>query len=434
MRQGYFTSSLIDTIAAKTTTGSVNKFNLSKFSTYKGRGFGRSLVGFFITLPISTFAITADCNLDGVSIAQLIAALTFTLSAKSPPALGYDGGHMICQSLAGDILLDSLGWIANVRTIVGRGQNAVQFPAGAADLVTIATAQAILTEQRSDPGWLLNQGPYGVALGAASFSDQVVLFLPFGLQYKENESSTAIPNHWFNGELGAPGELSLILGQNVDNNAVTWTAGNIELRALEWIYPLAECPRPTVPHIEVNSDSSKNIRIRNGVRSLLAFRKDLTAAGAMATLSYTTVDVQNDGESMIDSVVTNNIIDQNAIVEREGFKFSIQATTKVNMGQARVTRPGIPILANDRSKVKHPGMEEADAECYLKVLSSAETQFQTWDITFIPRTPAYEAACTATNLVPSIGGTSSTKNGNLAPDDVAMLIPGKTVVAKTGGK
>ncbi len=429
MLNGYITEELVDTQTRKT-GGAETVFDLSKMQSYKGQGYGRAVAGFKIAPPTGSVPITALKRFDGITMAMFYARLTFHLSPKSPP-YKFPGGHQLWTGMEGAALFDCLMYRSNLPVIVGAGQSTAIAAAGATDALTTVAfgSSAALFRQDSSAGWLQFLGSFAEGdAGGGTFLDVPHVFLPCGVVWNESLGDTTIPNHWMNGQLGQAGVFKVSLATTVDTCAVTWTAGDIEVRAIEYAYPLNKTPSPNVVHIEQYSLQGKNLSARAGIRRLLVLRKELVS-DAPPTHSYTTVDVYRRGDPIIDSTVANNIITQGRLTQREAFRWTrLETTMTANQATARQTRNGVPLLCWDGEATLSP----SDTEMDIKVIitSTGETGAHTLlDMTDIPRDEHVAMEAVNTNLTPATvsGHVSGARNGNLVPAFIRKLIPGKVV-------
>lgn len=358
-----------------------------------GDGNQLGITAILVQLPTISFTQPINTYSDGVTLCQLISNINLRLADGTPPTKWEGGGTL----LNGDFYRvgSALAWLSGAPLFPFRGRDQIDADtAPAADITSLGGfANAKIGTEIGFP-W--NQIPMAAAdATTAAVSFRPFVALPVGLRADEDPFDTAIPANWFARRYyegkecsSGAGQLNFDIANTVDNVAFTIGSEGISLFAVGIAYPCDRTPLPTVPSILATTTSNRNFRLRRGIRKMFAFMKGLTSAGAQQTHSYTTVDVQSEGTS----IVNPNVAFQLAQVSYNGtyyhrngwFSVPIGGTALSFRAQTRNTLPWVPLLAYTGKDSHSPG--SVNNALVVDISTTAETVFDYVDVTLTPNT------------------------------------------------
>jgi len=429
------------------TPGQAINVNLADVQVQVEDKLGCGVQGFLCVLPTSTWNIQANTYVDAVSLCQLIQTISLSTADDSPPS-AWDSGHQLINGVDFYRAATALSWLSGRSIFPSLGGRLFDFnAAAAADTLTMGAVAPF--KGTMEVGWPWLCGPYGAADGtAANFSDRVMIYIPIGERHDEELDNTIIPASWFAGRWGgkscssAPGNLVFNLSGSVDGQAVTWGTEGIDVYTVNKTYPCEETPYPATPCIRTYQNTSSTGWTRKGVHKLWAFMKALTSGGAMQSHSYSQVDIQSEGQSIVNTSVGLQeaiaFLGVGNAAARQFMQLDFPRRNQVLSfrGATRNTRAMIPMLAHFGKETESPGA--VGSELYYNVSQSGETQHNILDVTLTPITADGQAA--AAKFADIQGGqyvmkVSSASGGIINPQQpVAAVLPQKVVdTSKAGG-
>lgn len=426
------------------TTGSMKTtFSFGKWKQQRFNGLGLGVLAFILKIPKPSFAAIASKNIDGVSLAQLIASMSLTFAGNSPPTQVPGGGREIFSGVNGYKLLTALHFMSGGFPVfvADGGDRILANVLAAGDGQTFADTDSQNTIQRQlNSGWLWDQGPYGGSdASAVAWSDDVYIVLPIGMDASEPSGTNPIPLGYFTGSNCAGscmgdggGELSFTLGSFVDNSAVTYGTTTFDLYAFCETYMPNDEPLPMIPRIETAAPSGIFSRPA-GIHRIFALEKDLSAAGAMQASDYTDVRVTCNGAEIDgSSIVLDKMLHQAMRAAMHTHlpgttahfrnTFARQAEALANGGAARFARLGLPLILNNGKNSKSPGSIEH--ELVVDVKTSGETSFPFIHGWLMPKSEALKEAARVWNGRAAAEVFAKTEDAKAPTPSADALVPG----------
>lgn len=419
-------------------------FTLDQQFHLGSNGLERCVLSFIPVLPAASFPITLSKTIDQMSLAQLIASVTVSLSDSSPPVKGGRAKRQIIDGIDGPTALHVLGWNSDAPVVLGAGiTNVLGGPTGVdvtADESDIASAlRSVLTSS----AWLQMLGPHGDAdTGGATFNSAVEIGLPVGMKYGESLEKMAIPFRWFNGAKGescggVAGEIKITLGTTVDNAAVTWgNSATMDLYALVLELPGADLPAPPVIQLSRYSTAESTIKIDPGTLVYYAFQKQLSSAGAMQTHSYSDVNLRCGDRDLIYNVVDVHLLGMGMRqASRPGFRVAraeLDFTSAVARQATRLARWGVPLVAHDGSLLTAPGSDQVGM-C-VQINTTGESSHKVVELRYSLNSEGVREAVKDVGQncdAPNVEVRPATRNGNKVGAALSQILPARRISPPT---
>jgi hypothetical protein len=409
-------------------------------------GLPAATVALVLLSPTLSWAVPAASFADGMSAAQPFGnSLTLRMSNNCPYAR-YPEGQYFINAVDGPRAFEMMGFTTNFPTMYVASTLNAAAPASTGNTTAYGLAVGIAA-QFGGANSLRKIFPLGIGQNAATatFSDQIVYVFPIGVQARgsyeyEDFGDTAVPNMYLNGAgrldsgmgtIGNCGLVSWTPQATVDNAALTVT-GTWQLSAMCITHPWTKMPSPTPWNIRQISGNQSAFNARPGIREWLGFMKALTAAGAQQTHSYTTVDAQIRGTSVVDTIVTEqNILNNVAACPIPGFVQTVAENALAARAATRYSRWGVPLLMKSRSPMRSPG-STLDATV-INVITSGESTHSIIDVTRTPVTAEVEAESIRWNGRPGAARFAATISGRDVDDHFAQILPGKIMSSSGNG-
>lgn len=391
-----------------------------------------AVIDLIIRVPKPSFAVVADKNLDGYSLAQVWGQSSLFLAENSPPEQGLGGQRALWNSVDGPRLCNALAWCTG-------GKLWDSFPDGGTSQVAVGadghwTSYSAQAEQVQE-GWMSQQGAFGSSDATAyTWNQDYRIRLPIGRRYGEPLDRFAIPMSWLNGDYCAcdrrsePGKLEFTLGAKVDDQAVTYGADGIDIDALVFLYPDDQVPCPNVLQIKTGRETSR-FQLRKGIQRYFAFHKGLEADGDEPASDYTDVYLRCNGEEITNHLVAEELRRLRAMggEEFKHFPISLGTLAMTHAGQDRKLTPGVPLIMHRGQPFHAPG--DLDYPIDVEVSTSGEANDH-WTVHALDTENSPKALEAALRLDGRAGmeARPSTKNGRRPNSVMARALPHKLVM------
>lgn len=353
-------------------------------------------------------------QLDGMSLAQIIALFRLTFSPKSPQAVAGPSGSIIVDSLDGPRYAYMHAFFTGqlpffiMKDVIS--EPTLQAAGGSDVLVGLdPCAWLDARENGGRRGGRPPQycGPFGESnahVGDVNWQESICFQHVFVRDEGDvdNDLDWAVPLREILGDPkgdcsgGGSGEIDITLGANgnlVDGMALSIVGANptYDVFADCILHSSRHYSIPATAVYESYQEKNKQISLKPGITPLVVFLHQLDASGNMVPHNYTNVDLLQDGEIIQWSIV-NDVMQFGFGLRRQSWEPTRDETNITTTQNARrFSRTGIPMTLRDKSILRMAGSLEKPLS--LRVNQSTETLHDVVAIHLTPTTPARRAAC-----------------------------------------